>query len=148
MDDDGNDVQQSGDGVVAQLGHGLGHPNRVAVLRGIQQGRAMPAVADALDMSRSGLQTHIDVLVDAELVVRTGDQQDPYQVTVLGDLALEVVADIQDDAAAIADLRADAHEQAEQELEAAPLSDTEYDRAAQRRIWTLVADQFDDIDSD
>jgi len=140
------DIQESTDDRVATLCRGVAHPHRIAILRGIQQDHPLTAVADALDLSRSGVQTHVDTLVDTDLVVRTGDQQDPYHVTVRGELVLQLVAQVQPAVQRIEDARQTAENQAADELGDAPLPDTERDRAINRRTWELVEAALADED--
>jgi len=140
------DIQESTDDRVVALFRGLAHPHRIAIVRGIRQDHALTQVAAALDLSRSGVQTHVDTLVETELVVRTGDQQEPYRLTVLGDLALQLVEQVQHPVQTVEDARQTAADQAEDELGDAPLSDAERDRAINRRTWELVAEVLDDED--
>lgn len=134
------DIQEPTDDRVASLCRGVAHPHRIAILRGIRQDHALTQVAAALDLSRSGVQTHVDTLVETDLAIRTGDQQDPYRVTVLGDLGLQLIAQIQQPANTIEEARRTAAAQAADELGDAPLPDTERERAVRRRTWELVAD--------
>jgi len=140
------DIQETTDDPVATLCRGLAHPHRIAILRGIRQDHALTQVAAALELSRSGVQTHVDTLVETGLVVRTGDQQDPYRVTVLGDLALQLVKQVQHPVQAVEAERRTAAAQADDELGDAPLSDAERERAIRRRTWELVADALADDD--
>jgi DNA-binding MarR family transcriptional regulator len=140
------DIQESTDDRVVALFRGLAHPHRIAIVRGIRQDHALTQVAAALDLSRSGVQTHVDTLVETELVVRTGDQQEPYRLTVLGDLALQLVEQVQHPVQTVEDARQTAADQAEDELGDAPLSDAERDRAINRRTWELVAEVLNDED--
>jgi DNA-binding MarR family transcriptional regulator len=146
MTDDAPTIQEALDDQIAELCRGVAHPHRIAILRGIQQDYALTTVATALDLSRSGVQTHVDTLVDTGLVVRTGDQQDPYHVTVLGDLGLQLVAQLYQPTQTVEDARQTAAAQANDELGEAPLPDAERDRAVHRRTWELVADAIDDAD--
>jgi DNA-binding MarR family transcriptional regulator len=142
------DIQQELDDHVANLCRGVAHLHRIAILRAIQQDHALTTVAAALDLSRSGVQTHVDTLVDTGLVVRTGDQQDPYRVTVLGDLALQLVGQLQSPVHTIEDARWTAAAQAADELDDAPLPDAERKRAVHRRTWDLVADALAEEERD
>lgn len=148
MTDDAPTIQEALDDQIAELCRGLAHPHRIAVLRGIQQDYALTTVATALDLSRSGVQTHVDTLVDTGLVVRTGDQQDPYRVTVLGELALQLVGQLQSPVHTIEDARRTAAAQAADELDDAPLPDAERKRAVHRRTWDLVADALAEEERD
>jgi DNA-binding MarR family transcriptional regulator len=145
-DDAPPDVQQALDEQIAELCRGIAHTHRIAILRGIRQDHALTAVADALDLSRSGVQTHVDTLVDTGLVVRTGDQQDPYYVTVRGELALQLVAQVQPAVQRIEDARQTAEDQAADELGDTPLPEAERDRAINRRTWELVEAALADED--
>ncbi|USZ68526.1 hypothetical protein NGM10_02010 [Halorussus salilacus] len=145
-EDDPADIHMSTDDLVATLCRGVAHPHRMAILRGINQNYALTRVATVLNLSRSGVQTHVDTLVDTDLVVRTGDQQDPYHVTVLGELALHLVEHVQNSVEVIEDARQTAAAQANDELGETPLPDVERDRAIHRRTWELVDDAIDDAD--
>lgn len=140
------DIQESTDELVAALCRGVAHPHRIAILRGIRQDHALTKVAAVLDLSRSGVQTHVDTLVETDLVVRTGDQQDPYRVTVLGDLSLRLIAQVRQPAQTIEQARRTATAQAEDELGDAPLPDAERERAVRRRTWELVTEALAEED--
>jgi len=146
MTDDAPAIQEPLDEQIAELCRGLAHPHRIAVLRGIKQDYALTTVATALKLSRSGVQTHLDTLIETNLVVRTGDQQDPYHLTVLGDLGLQLIAQLHQPTQTIEDARQTAAAQANDELGEAPLPDAERDRAVHCRTWELVADAIDDAD--
>jgi DNA-binding MarR family transcriptional regulator len=129
---------------VAQVFTGVAHPARIRLLQAIVATESMPNVADDLGMSRSGLQTHITRLLDADLIRRTPDDAYPYAVTPLGDLTyafLDSYEDVVVDAVAMVDA---AEQEAGDELEDVPLSEDAHKEAVQTRKWELVLDDLAD----
>ena len=67
----------------------LGNETRLKILVQIDEGKPVSGVAD--DISRSGLQKHVEVLIDAELVYRPVESGRSYRLTALGQVFLEKV---------------------------------------------------------
>ena len=62
----------------------LSNPARMKLLLGIDAGRSMTELAEDLGMTRSGVQRHLEVLIDAKLVYRSEEQEVLYALTAIG----------------------------------------------------------------
>lgn len=126
----------------AQVFTGVAHPARIRILHAVVAAEAMPDVADELGMSRSGLQTHITRLLEADLLRRTPDATYPYAVTPLGELVHAFLASYEDVLADAVAMTEAAEQEAAEEFEGVPLSNDTFNEAVQTRKWDLVLDDL------
>ena len=90
----------------------LGNKTRLAVLLQLEEEETVTPLTDELDITRSGLQSNIERLIDADLVYRPVDKDPTYSLTPLGELLVEKIHEDEDQ---ITDLLAD-YEEILQEL--------------------------------
>lgn len=85
----------------------LGNRTRLAVLLQLEEGEPVTPLTEELEITRSGLQSNIERLIDADLVYRPVDKEPTYDLTPLGehlvnkiheddDEVIELLADYQD----------------------------------------------------
>jgi len=70
---------------VSSLFQGLAHEARLALLLGIYQDKSLNEIADFLDITRGGMQDHLEKLIDCELLYRPEDSSKTYDLTPFGD---------------------------------------------------------------
>lgn len=121
-------------GRLADVLKGLSNTSRLCVLLAMYDGQSMQEVAQALGITRGGLQRNIETLIEADLAYRPANPEETYALTPLGEFFVEW-------------LRANS----EQLLEAVSIVDeTEEDLSAQtesiRQQLTELSDA--DVDSD
>ena len=131
---------------------GLANPARVAIIEGIRHGEAMPSVADQVGLSRSGIQKHLDTLIETGLVYRPPTRKQTYALTPLGDFFAISLEQFGDDLIAAVIAIDEAEQEAREELTGMPVSEDTRERAIAERKWELVQDELktilqDQIDS-
>lgn len=84
-----SDSDTSGFEDLAGIYKALGNETRLQLLFQIETGDPISELADGI--SRSGLQKHVESLIDADLVYRPNDSSQTYKLTALGELFLEKV---------------------------------------------------------
>lgn len=67
----------------------LGNETRISILHQLDQDQPVSPIAEEYDISRSGLQKHIEQLIDVDLVYRPAQSEKTYDLTLLGKLSLE-----------------------------------------------------------
>lgn len=75
----------------------LGNKTRLAILLQLEEEETVTPLTDELDITRSGLQSNIERLIDAELVYRPGDPGPTYSLTPLGEIVVNKVHEDQDE---------------------------------------------------
>jgi DNA-binding MarR family transcriptional regulator len=71
----------------------LGNKTRLAVLLQLEEGEPVTPLTEDLDITRSGLQSNIERLIDANLVYRPVDRDPTYDLTELGKLFIDKIHD-------------------------------------------------------
>lgn len=84
-----SDSDTSGFEDLAGIYKALGNETRLQLLFQIESGDPISELADGI--SRSGLQKHVESLIDADLVYRPSESGQTYKLTSLGELFLEKV---------------------------------------------------------
>jgi len=69
---------------VSALFQGLAHEARLALLLGIYQDKSLNDIAEFLDITRGGMQDHLEKLIDCELLYRPEDSGKTYDLTPFG----------------------------------------------------------------
>lgn len=70
---------------LASVINGLSNTSRLSVLLAMDENRSMQEVAEALDITRGGLQRNIETLIEADLVYRPSQPNQTYALTPLGE---------------------------------------------------------------
>jgi len=71
----------------------LGNKTRLAVLLQLEEDESVTPLTEDLDITRSGLQSNIERLIDADLVYRPVDKDPTYDLTALGELFIDKIHD-------------------------------------------------------
>jgi DNA-binding MarR family transcriptional regulator len=69
----------------------LGNKTRLAVILQLEEGEPVTPLTEELDITRSGLQSNIERLIDADLVYRPVDKDPTYDLTSLGELFIDKI---------------------------------------------------------
>lgn len=78
-------------GTVADIYQALGNQTRLEILLKLGEDKPVAEIHNEKDISRSGLQKHIERLVKSELVYRPKDRKKTYDLTPLGEHYAELV---------------------------------------------------------
>lgn len=138
-----NDVEQWEQ--LSALFAGLANPARVAILEGIRHGEAMPSVANQVGLTRSGIQKHIDTLVETGLVYRPPNTGQPYALTPLGQFFAVFIDQFGDALITAVTAIDEAEQEARGDLSGIPVSDNTMERAIAERKWELSQDELQTI---
>lgn len=127
---------------LAALFAGLANPARVAIIDGIRNDEEMPAVADQVGLTRSGIQKHLDTLIETGLVYRPPNEDRTYALTPLGQFFAVFLEQFGDELLAAVTAIEEAEQEARDELIGMPVSDDTIERAIAERKWELVQDEL------
>jgi len=119
----------------------LGHEARLAILRGLDEDRSMPDVADEIGMQRGTLQDHIERLIRCRLVYRPGDEARTYALTPFGEDVVAWLDGIEPELEQRITEVTRAEREIREELESAPLADGEVEQVVQRELWQRLAEE-------
>jgi DNA-binding transcriptional ArsR family regulator len=98
---------------LASIYKALGNKTRLSILQQLEKQEPVTPLTEDLEITRSGLQSNIERLIDADLVYRPVDKDPTYSLTPLGKL---VVEKIHEDQTEVTDLL-DEYQDLLQELE-------------------------------
>jgi len=116
---------------------------RLAILLGLYNGDAPPAIADQLDISRPGLQNHLVKMRNADLLRKT--ESGNYTPTPVGKYFAGLVEEQQEELLDTVGILDDAESKAEQILseQVNPdiVSDDEWQRIAEVKKWEIAREQ-------
>jgi len=122
------------------LFNAFGQKTRLTILLGFYHGETAAEIADQLDISRPGLQSHFVKMRDADLIRKTDDGT--YALTPVGTYFAELVESRRGTLLDVTEILADAESDAEQKLEDEVnqdlISNTEWQRIVEERKWGLV----------
>lgn len=76
---------------LANVYKALGNKTRLAILLQLEEEETVTPLTDELGITRSGLQSNIERLIDADLVYRPVDKHPTYSLTPLGELLVEKI---------------------------------------------------------
>jgi DNA-binding MarR family transcriptional regulator len=121
----------------------LGHRARIELLLRFQEGEPnLSDVADELGMARPSLQNHVEKLVDADLIFQPPDSGRTYELTPIGEKAVERVRADESELAPLFQRTEDAEAEArerfsglEEEMEDLGLSTRELERKVNQEKW-------------
>lgn len=130
---------------LADVFSGVAHPARVAVVQGLHEDRSIPDIVEDLSITRGGLQNHLETLIDAQLVYRTGESDAPYALTPIGLYFAVLLEDQEDVLLSAVEMVQEAEAQSRDEFADVPMSDEEVDKQVTRRKWELVGDELYEV---
>ena len=123
------------------LFNAFGQKTRLTILLGFYHGETAAEIADQLDISRPGLQSHFVKMRDADLIRKTDDGT--YALTPVGTYFAELVESRRGTLLDVTEILADAECRAEQELskqvDPDMVSDTEWQRIVEAEKWKSTA---------
>lgn len=124
---------------------------RLTILLGFYHGETASEVADQLDISRPGLQSHFVKMRDADLIRKTDDGT--YALTPVGTYFAELVEDRRGMLLSVAqdltDAEAEAVDELEDEVDRNLISDAEWQRIVEDRKWELAEEAVrEQLDTD
>lgn len=131
---------------VAQVVKGFSNTTRLALLTGLYYGYDAPEIAAFLDMTRGGLQSNIQTMIEADLIYRPADDDAPtYQLTPLGEYFAQYFSKTGPTIQAVSELLDRTEGQVEQELHESPLGDgltaTERQKLVHTKKWAASGDE-------
>jgi hypothetical protein len=122
------------------LFNAFGQKTRLTILVGFYHGETAAEIADQLDISRPGLQSHFVKMRDADLIWKTDDGT--YALTPVGTYFAELVESRRGTLLDVTEILADAESDAEQDLDDEVnqnlISNTEWQRIVEERKWGLA----------
>jgi predicted ArsR family transcriptional regulator len=125
------------------LFNAFGQKTRLTILLGFYHGETAAEIADQLDISRPGLQSHFVKMRDADLIRKTDDG--PYALTPVGTYFAELVESRRGTLLDVTEILADAESDAEQDLEDEVnqdlISETEWQRIVEDEKWERAIEQ-------
>lgn len=119
----------------------VGNPSRLAILVYLAQDRDVNEVVGVMDISRSGVQKHMDRLIDHNLVYRPPEADRTYALTPLGHFFVEFVEKHGDDLMATLEAVDEAEADARAELEDVPASGSDFEKLVTARMWDLIEER-------
>lgn len=125
----------------------LGNKTRLAILLQLEEEETVTPLTDELEITRSGLQSNIERLIDADLVYRPVDKDPTYSLTPLGELLVEKIHFDQEEIGSVleefrsnlSELREDEKETLEH-MEDAGVDTKELENKLQAEAWEKTAE--------
>lgn len=139
---------------VASLFQGLGHEARLALLLGLYQDKSLNDIAEFLDITRGGMQDHLEKLIDCELLYRPEDSGKTYDLTPFGTFFVEFLLEDEEtliDAIDELNLEEEKVQQAVDEVrsqvddEDVPVSEKDWERKIHSKKWEQAWDEIEAI---
>ncbi|WP_058826380.1 winged helix-turn-helix domain-containing protein [Haloferax sp. Q22] len=139
---------------VASLFQGLGHEARLALLLGLYEDKSLNEIAEFLDITRGGMQDHLEKLIDCELLYRPEDSGKTYDLTPFGTFFVEFLLENEETFVdAVDELRVEEEkvQEAVDEVrsqvddEDVPVSEKDWERKIHSKKWEQAWDEIEDI---
>lgn len=139
---------------VSALFQGLGHEARLALLLGIYQDKSLNEIAEFLDITRGGMQDHLEKLIDCELLYRPEESSKTYDLTPFGNFFVKFLLENEETLiGAIEELRGE-EEKVEEAVdrvrsqlddEDVPVSEKDWERKIHSKKWNHAWDEINSI---
>lgn len=139
---------------VSSLFQGLGHEARLALLLGLYQDKSLNEIAEFLDITRGGMQDHIEKLVETDLLYRPEESGKTYDLTPFGSFFVEFLLENEVtfvDAIGELEMEEEKVEQAVNEVRTqvdeadVPVSEKDWERKIHSKKWRQAWDGVEDI---
>jgi predicted ArsR family transcriptional regulator len=139
---------------VSSLFQGLAHEARLALLLGIYQDKSLNEIAEFLDITRGGMQDHIEKLVDTDLLFRPEESGKTYDLTPFGTFFVEFLLENEEtlvDAIDQLEVEKEKVEKAVDEVrsqvdeEDVPVSEKDWERKIHSKKWQQAWDEIEEI---
>jgi len=122
--------------------HAFSQRTRLAILLGLYHEYSPPEIADTLDVSRPGLQSHLEQMREQRLIRR--NQSGQYQLTPLGQYFAEFIEDQRDQLLDIVAYLEQTESEVEEELQTtvsqSSISEQEWERLVSAQLWEDATD--------
>lgn len=130
---------------VARLFSGISHPSRITILYGVREGKTMQEVADSLEVTRGGLQDHIERMVTAELIYRPEDGI--YALTPFGTYLVELLESDGDTLQDAFEILEEEQGTVQAEFDAAdlPIDDRAREKSVHTETWERAKDRIQEL---
>lgn len=139
---------------VSSLFQGLAHEARLALLLGIYHDKSLNEIAEFLDITRGGMQDHIEKLVDTDLLFRPEDSGKTYDLTPFGNFFVNFLLENEEtlvDAIDKLQVEKEKVEKAVDEVrsqvdeEDVPVSEKDWERKIHSKKWQQAWDDIEEI---
>lgn len=124
---------------------GLSHRARIAVIEGLSEDRSITEIVDDLDITRGAMQSHLERLIGARLVYRTGEATEPYALTPIGLFFAQLLKQHEDQLLEAVELVNEAEAQAREEFADVPMDEDRIEQEVKRRQWELVDEELYEV---
>lgn len=145
--------------LVAELFEGLSNRSKLAILRGVADGKTLKEIAETLGITQQGLEKNIDKMLDAGLLARSHEGDETYQLTPIGEYMVNLIEQEWDTFVAAKRIekeneekareRAKSGQQALQEKEddgfTFQIDNETWERVVQTQKWTLAEDDLREL---
>ena len=135
---------------IADIYKALGNETRIQVLIQLYNGNPVSELTDELGITRSGLQKHIEQMIDAHLLYRPVDSDKTYALTTLGEYFIDDINENQEKIGAVLDrYQAQLNELREEEaetlerMEDAGVNTKELENKLQAEAWNEIQEDQD-----
>ncbi|MFB1064802.1 winged helix-turn-helix domain-containing protein [Natrinema sp. H-ect4] len=139
---------------VASLFQGLGHEARLALLLGLYEDKSLNEIAEFLDITRGGMQDHLEKLIDCELLYRPEDSSKTYDLTPFGEFFVEFLLENEEILVdAVDELRVEEGKvqeavdkvRSQVDDEDVPVSEKDWERKIHSKKWEQAWDEIEEI---
>lgn len=139
---------------VSALFQGLAHEARLALLLGIYQDKSLNEIAEFLDITRGGMQDHLEKLIDCELLYRPEDSGKTYDLTPFGNFFVEFLLENEETFVDAIDELQEEEEKVEDAVdkvrsqvdnEDVPVSEKDWERKIHSKKWIQAWDEVEEI---
>jgi len=133
---------------IADIYKALGNESRIQILFQLYNGNPVSELTDELDITRSGLQKHIEQMIDAHLLYRPVDSDKTYALTTLGEYFIDDINENQEKIESVLnrfqtrlnELREEEEETLER-MEEAGVNTKELENKLQAQAWNEVNEE-------
>ena len=85
------DLSKSDRDTLAALFTGVSHSARIAILQGLAEGKPLTDLVDDVAVTRGTLQTHVERMIESDLVYRPTESGETYALTPFGEWLLALI---------------------------------------------------------
>lgn len=145
--------------LVAELFEGLSNRSKIAILRGVADGKTLKEIAETLGITQQGLEKNIGKMLDAGLLAYSQEGDETYQLTPIGEYFVQLLDEewgtiveakqVEKKTEETARQRAEAGQEALQSEEGDgftfQIEDSTWERIVQTQKWELAEDDLNEI---
>lgn len=145
--------------LVAELFEGLSNRSKIAILRGVADGKTLKEIAETLGITQQGLEKNIDKMLDAGLLAYSQEGDENYQLTPIGEYIVNLIEQEWDTFVAAKRIEKDNEEEARQRAKSGQqalqeeeddgftfqINDKTWERVVQTQKWVLAEDELREL---